>query len=136
MKDEEYRVVIHYLGGRLAKGFTFDFNQDRDAFRLFSTREQVDGIEVFHHELKAVFFVKCFAGNPDYSSSEISEEEVKRLSGMKLKVDFKDGESMYASTRGYSPARKGFFILPLDKEDNNNKIYVVSSSTDSIEIIR
>jgi hypothetical protein len=136
MRDEEYKVVVHYLGGRLAKGYTFDFNQDRDIFHLFSTQEQIDGTKISHHELKAVFFVKCFEGNSDYNCPETCEDDVKCLSGMKLKVSFKDGECIYAKTRGYSPARKGFFILPLDKEGNNNKIYVVTSSTDSIEIIR
>ncbi len=136
MKDKEYKVVVHYIGGKLAKGYTFDFNQDRDIFHLFTTQEQIDGVEVSHHDLKAVFFVKCFDGNPDYRCPEISDDEVKCLSGMKLKVNFKDGECLFASTRGYSPARKGFFVLPLDKEDNNHKIYVVKSSTESVEIIR
>lgn len=136
MKNDECKVVVHYLGGRLAKGYTFDFNQDKDMFRLFASEEQTDGIEVFLHELKAVFFVKCFDGNPNYCCREVCEDEVKSLSGMKLKVCFTDGECIYASTRGYSPARKGFFILPLDPNDNNSCIYVVKTATTSVDVIR
>lgn len=55
---------------------------------------------------------------------------------MKLKVLFKDGEVMFATTFGYSPARKGFFVYPIDKNCNNNKVYVITSSTTSVEIVR
>ena len=136
MANDECRVVAHYLGGKLAKGYTFDFNQDKDMFHLFASEEQVEGIEIFLHELKAVFFVKCFDGNRNYCCPEICEEDVKSLTGMKLKVCFSDGECIYATTRGYSPARKGFFILPLDPHDNNSCIYVVKASTKSVEVIR
>ncbi|HDS00611.1 MAG TPA: hypothetical protein ENO07_01205 [candidate division Zixibacteria bacterium] len=137
MQTDEYRVVAHYLGGRLAKGYTFDFNQNRETFRLFAGPEQnEEGTLVYHEELKALFFVKTFEGNPRYNDPIFSEEDIKRLVGMKLKVIFKDGEVMYATTFGYSPARKGFFVYPIDKQCNNEKVYVVTSSTTTIEIIR
>lgn len=136
MKHEESMVVVHYLGGRLLKGYAFDFNSERDWFLLYPGKELVDGKEIFFHELKAVFFVKSFEGNPDHRSPEVSEENLKNLSGMKLKVCFSDGECIYATTRGYSPASKGFFILPLDPQDNNSCIYVVKNATVSVEMIR
>jgi len=55
---------------------------------------------------------------------------------VKLKIHFKDGEVVYATTFGDSPARKGFFVFPLDKHCNNEKVYVITSSTTSIEILR
>jgi len=137
MLTDENRVVVHYLGGKLAKGYTFDFNQNRDNFHVFSTPDSIEeGLLVYHEELKAVFFVKTLEGNPDYDDPIFSEEEIKNLVGMKLKVHFKDGEIMYATTFGYSPARRGFFVFPIDKSCNNEKVYVVTSSTTSIEIIR
>jgi hypothetical protein len=136
MKNDECRVVIHYFGGRLVKGYTFDFSEDKEMFHLFASEEQVDGIEVFLHELKAVFFVKCLDGNPNYCCPDACESDMKKMPGMKLKVCFADGECIYATTRGYSPARKGFFILPLDPHDNNSCIYVLKTATTSIEVIR
>ena len=136
MANEENRVVVHYLGGKLAKGYAFDFNQDKDMFHLSTDRTKTDMIEVSHSDIKAVFFVKTFEGNPEYRCPEMGKDDLKCLSGVKLFVEFKDGESMYACTWGYSPARKGFFIFPIDREDNNNKIYVIKSSTTSIRIIR
>jgi hypothetical protein len=136
MKNNECRVVAHFLGGRLVKGYTYDFNQDKDRFHVFPREEQVDGVEILLHELKAVFFVKTLEGNRNYCCPDICENDLKCLSGMKLKVCFSDGECIYATTRGYSPARKGFFILPLDPHDNNSCIYVVKSATTSVDIIR
>lgn len=137
MLTEENMVVAHYLGGKLAKGYTFDFSQDRDSFHVFNSPDRIEeGKIVYHDELKALFFVKTFEGNPDYEDPVYSEEEIKKLTGLKLKVVFKDGEVMYATTFGYSPARRGFFIFPVDKDCNNTKVYVITSSTSSIEIIR
>lgn len=137
MIADEHRVVAHFLGGKLTKGYTYDFNQNRDSFHVFDSPEKIEeGTLVQHDELKALFFVKTFEGNPNYQDPVFSEEEVKKIVGMKLKITFKDGEVMFASTYGYSPARKGFFVYPLDKECNNNKVYVITPSTTSVEIIR
>jgi hypothetical protein len=136
MKTNECRVVAHFLGGRLVKGYTYDFDQEKDRFNIYPDEEQVDGAEILLQDLKAVFFVKSLTGDPSYCCPDFCEKDVKSLSGMRLKVCFSDGECMYATTRGYSPARKGFFILPLDPQDNNSCIYVVRTSTTSVEVIR
>jgi hypothetical protein len=136
MRTNECKVVAHYLGGRLVKGYAYDFDQDRDRFHIFPGEEQVNGEEILLHELKAVFFVKSLEGNTNYCCPEPKEDELKSLSGMKLKVCFSDGECIYATTRGYSPARKGFFMLPLDPHDNNACIYVIKTAATSIEVIR
>lgn len=137
MIGDENRVVAHYLGGKLAKGYAHDFNQNRDSFHVSASPDMMEeGRLVFQEELKALFFVKTFEGNPGYEDPIFSEEDIKKMVGMKLKVMFKDGEIMFATTFGYSPARKGFFVYPIDKQCNNNKVYVISSSTTSVEIIR
>lgn len=132
----EKKVVVHYCGGKLVKGYLFDFNQDKDTFHIFTDHDQTDMVEISQNKLKAVFFVKSFEGDSEYRCPDICEDDVKCLPGMKLKITFMDGESMFATTYGYSPARKGFFVSPYDKKDNNESIYVVSSSTVAIDIIR
>jgi hypothetical protein len=137
MLTSENKIVVHYLGGKLTKGYTFDFNQNRETFHVVASQDQVEEATIVNHDdLKALFFVKTLEGNPGYEDPVFSEENIKKLVGMKLKVHFKDGEVMYATTFGYSPARKGFFVFPLDKHCNNEKVYVITSSTTSIEIIR
>ena len=137
MPINKNRIVAHFLGGKLAKGYINDFNQNRDSFHVFSSPEMTEEGDIIHQEeLKALFFVKTFEGNPGYEDPIFSEVEIQKLVGMKLRIKFKDGEVLYATTFGYSPARKGFFVYPIDKNCNNSKVYVVTSSTTSVEIIR
>ncbi|GAB4339915.1 MAG: hypothetical protein Kow0089_13170 [Desulfobulbaceae bacterium] len=137
MQQDENRIVAHYLGGKLAKGYTFDFDQNRDSFHVHNRPLQDDeGTLVHQDELKALFFVKTLEGNPEYEDPVFSEDDIRKLVGMKLKISFRDGEVMYATTYGYSPARKGFFVFPVDKQCNNEKVYVVTASTTSVEVIR
>lgn len=136
MGDTENLVVVHYLGGKLAKGVVPDFNQNRDTFHLITSRDQFEGTLVDLEQLKAVFFVKSLEGNSAYQDPVFAEEDIKRLTGMKLKILFKDGEMIYATTQGYSQARKGFFVCPLDRACNNERLFVNSTATVSVEIIR
>jgi len=129
-------VVAHYLGGKLAKGTAPDFNQNRDTFHVFTKTDQIEGTLIYIDDLKAVFFVKTLEGNPEYEDPVFSEEAIKCLAGMKLKIHFKDGEVMYVTTEGYSPARKGFFVFPIDQCCNNEKVYINTISTHSVEVIR
>ena len=137
MHSDENKVVAHYLGGKLTKGYISDFNQNRDTFHVYPSPEMTEeGTLIYQDELKALFFVRTFQGNPGYDDPIFSEENIKNLVGMKLKVLFKDGEVIFATTFGYSPARKGFFVSPVDKKCNNTKVYVITASTTSVEIIR
>lgn len=136
MVQSDNLVVVHYLGGKLAKGVAPDFNQNRDTFHIFSRSDQIEGTLVDLESLKAVFFVKSLEGNPGYEDPIFTEEEIKRLTGMKLKIRFTDGEVLFATTLGYSPARKGFFVYPLDEGCNNRRVFVNTAATLSVEVIR
>lgn len=129
-------VVAHTLEGKLTIGSTPDFNQGREAFHIFTDIDQVDGELVYVNSLKALFFVKTLQGNPNYRGPVFSEDKIKELAGMKLRILFKDGEVMYVTSEGYSPARSGFFAIPIDRNCNNEKMFVNSTSTESIKIIR
>jgi len=55
--------------------------------------------------------------------------------GRKVRVNFADGEEMVGYTQGYSPDRSGFFFIPADLGGNNEKVFVVVSSTTEVEFI-
>jgi hypothetical protein len=38
-------------------------------------------------------------------------------------------------TTGYSPDRAGFYMVPADLKGNNDRIFVVVSATESIEMV-
>ena len=133
----ENKVVVRFRDGRMVKGYTHDFNPNREVFHVTEVQEGGKVIEVSPSLLKALFFVKTFEGNKDHrSNDDISRESLKNVSGLKVKVTFSDGEVMYGSTHGYAPERKGFFIFPTDKKSNNDRAFVIVESTDGVETWR
>ncbi len=137
MKGEQVRIVIRFRDGRLLKGYTSDFTPLKDTFHLTSVQQDDKGkiYNVGTTDLKAVFFVKTFEGNRNYVEKKRFEEvDAKYPKGRKIKIEFLDGEIMRGISPGYSRGRKGFFIIPVDPQANNEKIYVISSSLRQIEL--
>jgi hypothetical protein len=82
-------------------------------------------------ELKAVFFVKDFVGNPSYSErKEFAKDQI--LHGRKIEVSFKDGETLVGTTTGYDSQREGFFLFPVDPQSNNLRIYIISAAVKKV----
>lgn len=133
----ENKVVVRFRDGRMVKGFTYDFNPNKEVFHVTGAENEKDLTEVPTSLLKAVFFVKTFEGNRDHpSTDDFSEESFMNVPGLKVKVTFWDGEVMYGSTHGYSPHGKGFFVFPADKETNNERVFVIKESTVEVETSR
>lgn len=66
-RNNANRVVIACVDGRRLHGHVYNFSMAKDTFRLFPEEDSAEheGIEVFFKDLKAVFFVKDFAGDPE-----------------------------------------------------------------------
>jgi uncharacterized protein DUF6982 len=120
------KVVVAYLDGRRLRGYTNDFSPTRDQFFLFP-----DGVEpkpgdrgtpVRIAELKALFFVKDFAGDPAHTKVSGTAQ----LPGRRVEVIFSDGEKLLGSSVAYNPRNLGFFMQPSDPTDNNERIFVVN----------
>lgn len=120
------KVVVRYADGRVVKGFTNNFFPNRPVFHL-KPPDSDSGVEISVRDLKAVFFVKDFAGNPAYNEKKDFSGE-KKPTGRRVEVTFTDGETLVGSTLGYDPARPGFFITPPDEQSNNIRVFVVSSA--------
>jgi len=132
---ESKKVVVHYVDGRVLKGFTQNFYPSIDRFHLHPVAETSGkGTKIFIRDLKAVFFVRDFAGNPQYNEKKslLSEEEFR---GHIVEVTFADGEILVGSTPGYDPKRQGFFLIPLDPESNNIRIFTVNRSVKNVRFI-
>jgi len=130
------KVVVRYQDGRVMKGFTSDFMPGKSMLHL-NTREAQPGskpVPVSIQDLKAIFFVKDFEGNPKHQD-KMEFHPDKPVSGRKIKVIFKDGELLVGTTQGYQPGRPGFFVFPADPESNNDRCFVVSPATKGIWFI-
>ncbi|MGD8978849.1 MAG: hypothetical protein PVI51_00380 [candidate division WOR-3 bacterium] len=137
MTPERNRIVVHFKDGRLLKGFTHDFTPVKETFHLTSELEHDKGkiYEVFCPNLKAIFFVKTLDGNVNYKEKKLfSEVDASNLRGIKIKIEFNDGEVMCGISLGYSKKRKGFFIVPVDPQSNNERVYVIASAVKEVKL--
>jgi len=130
------KIVVRYQDGRLMKGITNDFFPNKDMFHLvpMDTPHSSKPLEVRVSELKAVFFVKDFGGNPEYNDRK-EFDTTKPAIGRKIKVVFKDGELIIGTTHGYQPNRPGFFVVPADLQSNIERCFVVTSATQDVSFI-
>lgn len=124
------RIVLHFQDNRMLKGYTHDFTPLRERFHLISEQEEDKGSihEIRCSDLKAVFFVKTLQGDRDHIEKKSFDDiDAAALRGLKVKVEFSDGEVIRGTSFGYSKNRKGFFIVPIDPDSNNERIYVVTN---------
>jgi hypothetical protein len=124
-------VVLHFVDGKVQKGVTEDFFPNKDMFH-FREKEGGGVREIHLRELKAVYFVKSFDGDPAYQE----KNDVERVGfGKKIRIHFRDGETQVGYTQGFSSDRAGFFVFPADPGCNNDRVFVVIAATDTIQFM-
>jgi hypothetical protein len=131
--SERNRVVAHLLDGKLIKGTTQDFFPNRPMFHV-TLLEGGLPIEVRTRQLKAMFFVRQFAG--DTMRRDVRgfiQAPGETAQGKKLAVRFKDGELLCGYSLAFSPDREGFFMFPSDAGANNLRVYVLSAAAAEIK---
>ncbi len=131
----EDKVVAHYKDGRVVKGHTRDFSPGRDSFTLNPYTGPAGPIAVFLDELKAVFHVKTFEGDPSHGRPRgvVGTVQDDRFSsvmedGRKVALQFEDGERLWGFAESFLEGDPGFFFFPTDPGDNNLRVFVVRSS--------
>lgn len=119
----ENKVVVHCKDNTLVKGTTSDFFPTKECFHVATIGGGIKAVMV--KDLKGLFYVKDFDGNKEYQESNDDDGTGK---GHKVKVNFSDGEEVIGFARSYTPEWPGFFMVPVDKDSNNERIFVVTSS--------
>ena len=132
---EPIKVVARYIDGKRVKGFSQDFFPNKDRFHIYSAvKPSSEAVEVLIKDLKAVFFVRDFAGNPIHEERK-EYKEGEKPSGRKIEVTFRDGEVLIGTTLGYDPSRPGFFLFPADPKSNNVRVFVVSTAVKKVRYL-
>jgi len=130
---ESLRVVVRFANGQILKGTTGDFRTASPRFHLIPA----DGgsvVEVRMEELKAVFFVRDFAGSSERMKLRgFLGAPLTTAQGKKVAVRFRDNELLCGYTLTFSPDRAGFFMTPADTASNNLRIYVVTAAAAEIK---
>lgn len=126
------KVVARFRDGRIVKGTTTDFLPARDAFHVHPEGGGAP-VTVKHADLKAIFFVRDFAGNPAHRPKN-EFDPAKPVIGRKIRVVFLDDEVIVGTTQGYQPGRPGFFVVPADVDSNTERCYVLAAATREVKM--
>ena len=133
---EPSKIVARYRDGRTLKGTSQNFFPNKPVFHInrLGKSDTGDVIEVKVDELKAVFFVKDFTGNPRHNERK-KPAPGERPQGRLMEVTCKDREVFVGTTTGYDPKRPGFFLFPVDPTANNMKVYIVSGAVATVRFL-
>lgn len=124
------KIVAHYKNHQLVKGVSNNFFPNKIFFNIEDVSGTSSRINI--EDLKAVFFTKDFNGNKDHEDNYAHEIPG---AGRKMKIEFFDGEVITGFTLGYSAERQGFFLTPADPDGNNERVFIVNSSTKSAKFV-
>lgn len=117
------RVVARYLDGRLVKGTCHDVAVTRPICHVHTAEYGVVAVRLA--DLKALFFVKDLAGNPEHRDlATVRPGDPRTRGATKLEIRFKDGEVLVALAGEYSAERPFFFVVPADPMTNAIRILV------------
>jgi hypothetical protein len=120
------RVVARFRNGKVVRGYTNDFHPSKAHLHL--TPEDKPGETMFLalSQLKAVFFVREFGGDP----SRVDRTEFDAAQhGRKVEIAFEDGEVLRGTTLAYRADGSGFFVHPADGASNNLRVFVSPGAT-------
>lgn len=138
------KVVLRFTDGKLLKGYLKKFSPESPEI-LFKKMYEKKTQTIPALILKAIFFVKTFEGNSNHKEKKIYR--LRQSKGKKIFVKFNDDESMVGYLQGNVPwnkgfflskpdkGKEGFFIVPVDEDSNNIKVFVVYSSVNDITAI-
>jgi hypothetical protein len=130
-----FKVVAHYLDGRLVKGETFDLTPARPTCLIHTPGGEA--VPVRLSELKGLFIVRDHGGRPDFQETKDVDPADPRARGARwLELKFLDGEVVVGLSTNYSEAVPVFAVVPTDARSNNARILVNRGALESVRIVR
>jgi uncharacterized protein DUF6982 len=129
--DDGRRAVARFVDGRVLKGITLDFGPGKTKFHLALDGAAGKPVEIEVAALKALFFVRSWAGNP----RRVDDNTFDHASGQgrRVVVTFRDDEKLAGFTVGYAADKLGFFVIPADRMSNNTRVFVVNAAVKRLE---
>jgi len=125
------RIVARFRGGQVIRGYTNDFHPSKTHLHLTSEDKPGETLFLALSQLKAVFFVREFEGDP----SRVDRHEFDNAQyGRRVEVTFEDGEVLRGTTVGYRQG-SGFFVQPADSGSNNMRVFVSPSAALNVRFL-
>jgi hypothetical protein len=127
--DEKRKVILRLLNGEVLKGYIEGTPDLLTADQLTIESLTEERIEISKKDVKALFFVRKFSGNKEYSEVKFFESQPK-IDGLWVRLHFMDSESIegiVANTIKFL-VEDGFYLKPPDPNSNNRLMFVVKSA--------
>ncbi len=126
------RVVARFKDGRIVRGYTNDFDPARAHLHVSSDLRDDESSIILLSDLKALFFVRDFDGDPMRVEDKFFSETPN---GDRVEVRFWDNEVMVGSTQSYLPEGQGFFLQPADPRSNNLSVFVTAAGMQEVRFL-
>ena len=123
---EKRKVIVRKLNGEILKGYMEEKPDlvHGDSINFTSLTEE--HISIPKREMKALFFVRKFTGNKEYSEVKFFESQ-PRIDGLWVRLKFQDNETIegIVSNSIRFLIDDGFFLRPPDPNSNNRLMFVL-----------
>ena len=123
-------VVANLLTGGVVKGISLDVDATRPLCHI-----RTDGgvVKVKLADVKALFFVRDLAGNPERNDVQaVAAEDPRQRGATMVEIRFKDGERIVAFTNRYPPRTAFHYVVPVDPASNNSRILINQAAVASL----
>ncbi len=117
------KVVVHFRDGRLLKGFASHPEGNVSSLDVLPLDQRDHAVTVRLESVKAIFFVKDFAGDAAYAESKAFSDDEPYRPG-RVAFHMEDGEVLSGVVEDYQPDSAGFFLTPVDSRSNNVRCFV------------
>jgi hypothetical protein len=121
------KVVVHFRDGRLMKGFASHPAGAVSSLDVLPLDQRDQAIAVKLESVKAIFFVKDFAGDAAYAESKAFASDEPYRPG-RVAFHMEDGEVLVGVVEDYQPDSAGFFLTPVDARSNNVRCFVSAAA--------
>lgn len=126
------KVIARFRDGHMVCGYTNDFHPSKPQLHLSPNPRQGESTVIPLSQLKALFFVREFMGDPTRVENKVFSD---LRQGRKVEVTFYDNEIMVGSTLGYRGHGHGFFIHPADTSSNNLRVFVTAAGMQHVRFL-
>lgn len=126
------KVVARFNDGRIVCGYTNDFHPSKTQLHLSPNPRRGESTVISLSQLKALFFVREFSGDPTRVDEKVFSETTQ---GRRMEVTFHDNEIIIGSTLSHRGAGNGFFLQPADPRSNNLRVFVTPAGLQQVRFL-
>ncbi|HET6961138.1 MAG TPA: hypothetical protein VFJ27_01510 [Terriglobia bacterium] len=135
---DKRKVIVRKVNGEIVKGYVEEsldpVSGKENSITIASLTEEL--IRLPMTDIKALFFVRKFSGNKEYSEVKFFESQ-PRIDGLWVRVYFFDNEAIegiVANSMNFL-IEEGFYLKPPDPNSNNRLMYIVKSALKDFTVL-